>query len=152
MAVRIRTRARKATPGVGYGNPPVYTRFKPGKSGNPKGRPRAKLAIDAILEKSLRKKVSVLRNGSRESISLLGAIVDKLIVDAANGDSAARKLILQLNERRELAEATSEEVRLKQQPATLDPPDQEILDDYRREILSQAVSSQDQLIPLKKDK
>lgn len=25
---------------VGYGKPPLHTRFKPGQSGNPRGRPR----------------------------------------------------------------------------------------------------------------
>lgn len=29
---------------VGYGNPPEHTRFKPGQSGNPKGRPSRRAA------------------------------------------------------------------------------------------------------------
>lgn len=36
------SKALAARPGydVGYAKPPVGTRFKPGQSGNPKGRPR----------------------------------------------------------------------------------------------------------------
>ena len=32
---------------VGYGRPPKHTRFKPGQSGNPKGRPGGKAATKA---------------------------------------------------------------------------------------------------------
>ncbi len=142
MAVRIRTRSRVVgAPAVGYGKPPVYTRFQPGQSGNPNGRPRPKLQIDAILEKSLKKKVAVTRDGARGSISLLAAIVEKLTVDAAKGDNAARKLVLQLNEQRELASATLEEAKLKDSPEQIDPADQEILDKFRREILEEAAAA-----------
>ena len=31
---------------VGYGRPPLTTRFKPGESGNPRGRPKGSKSLD----------------------------------------------------------------------------------------------------------
>jgi len=36
---------------VGYGRPPRATRFVPGKSGNPKGRPKGARSVGAILQR-----------------------------------------------------------------------------------------------------
>jgi hypothetical protein len=50
---------------VGYGRPPRSTRFKPGQSGNPKGRPKGVQSLGAILDKALAARVSVQENGRR---------------------------------------------------------------------------------------
>lgn len=142
MAVRIRTRSRTPVPSseVGYGKPPVHTRFQPGQSGNPNGRHGKKLKIDGILEKSLRKRVAITRDGKRKSIALLEAIVEKLTVDAAKGDHAARKLILQLNEQREQAVDQLEQA-TQGEHAPLEAADEQILEDFRREILEEAAAA-----------
>ena len=48
---------------VGYGNPPGKSRFKPGQSGNPKGRPKqsGNIALEILAE--LRQPVTVGENG-----------------------------------------------------------------------------------------
>lgn len=49
--------AKRATKGpafkVGYRKPPVETRFKPGQSGNPRGRPRAESKAVAEASRSV---------------------------------------------------------------------------------------------------
>ena len=44
---------------VGYGRPPVATRFSKGQSGNPRGRPKVTKAFGAMLHEALNKKVQV---------------------------------------------------------------------------------------------
>ena len=46
----------RKTEQVGYGKPPKLTRFKPGQSGNPRGRPRGALNMATVLERTLRRK------------------------------------------------------------------------------------------------
>jgi hypothetical protein len=48
MAKRIRSKSSPYK--VGYGRPPKATQFKPGKSGNPKGRPKGPKSVGAVLQ------------------------------------------------------------------------------------------------------
>ena len=52
---------------VGYGKPPVPSRFQRGKSGNPKGRPKGALNVTTILFRTLREIVVINENGRREA-------------------------------------------------------------------------------------
>jgi len=60
---------------VGYGRPPLETRFKPNQSGNPKGRPRRPLSWRAVVEKVQEEKVAIrdgdriLRMSNREAVA-----------------------------------------------------------------------------------
>ena len=49
---------------VGYGRPPLASRFKPNQTGNPKGRPRRPLSLRAVVDKVLEEKVEI-REGER---------------------------------------------------------------------------------------
>ena len=60
---------------VGYGRPPLETRFKPNQSGNPKGRPRRPSSFHAVVETVLEEKVEIrdgdriLRMSNREAVA-----------------------------------------------------------------------------------
>lgn len=78
---------------VGYGKPPRHTRFKPGVSGNPRGRSRRSKDIDTLFEQQLDQLVTVTREGRKARITLRELVVMNAVKAAANGDSRARELV-----------------------------------------------------------
>lgn len=75
---------------VGYGRPPKSGRFKKGKSGNPRGRPRGARNFTSVVTEQLNEKVPVKVKGRARKMSKLDLIVMRLINDALNGDARAR--------------------------------------------------------------
>ena len=49
---------------VGYGRPPVHSRFKPGQSGNPKGRRKGQRNVGTVVDGELSQRIKV-REGNR---------------------------------------------------------------------------------------
>jgi hypothetical protein len=78
---------------TGYCNPPEHTRFKRGKSGNPRGRPQGTLNIATVLARTLRAKVVVNENGKRKKITKLEAAIQQLTDKATSGDLKALQLL-----------------------------------------------------------
>lgn len=81
---------------VGYRNPPANTRFQKGHSGNPRGRPKGSLNCATVLERTLREKVVVEKNGRRKTVTKLEAAVTQLSNKAASGDLKAVQLLASL--------------------------------------------------------
>ncbi|WP_426034872.1 DUF5681 domain-containing protein [Brevundimonas sp. DC300-4] len=71
---------------VGYGRPPRASRFAPGVSGNPSGRPRGTVAIRSSLDKVLSRKVSVRLDGKRRRVPATEAVLLQLSNKAMGGD------------------------------------------------------------------
>ena len=81
---------------VGYGNPPRHSRFKPGQSGNPRGRPKGPKSLHAAVHTALSERVTINEQGKRRQIAKQDAIAKQLVNKAAGGDVAAIKLLSQL--------------------------------------------------------
>jgi len=90
---------------VGYGKPPVASRFRPGQSGNPKGRPRGaknkrpglheERMKDIILDEAYRG--ITVRDGDRNvTIPMAQAVIRSLAVNAAKGQHRAQRLFAEL--------------------------------------------------------
>ncbi|WP_424244245.1 hypothetical protein Dip510_001446 [Elusimicrobium posterum] len=82
---------------VGYGKPPKEHQFKPGESGNRRGRPIKKIEARNLFNEELcaQLNTSVFANegGKRKRISVKEAIARRLLSDAMNGKISAIKYI-----------------------------------------------------------
>jgi hypothetical protein len=78
---------------VGYKKPPHHTQFKPGQSGNPKGRPKKDDTVADIIRRAIRTPVPIIKDGKRLKISILEAMVMQQLTKAASGDAKAAALI-----------------------------------------------------------
>jgi hypothetical protein len=81
---------------VGYGKPPVHTRFQKGESGNPKGRPRGMKNMSTLLSTALNASIVVVANGRRKKITKREAIVTQLVNKSAAADLKATQIVLAL--------------------------------------------------------
>jgi hypothetical protein len=84
---------------IGYGKPPEHTRFRPGQSGNPAGRPRAARNLSTILEAELKKPVSVREGGNVRRVAKREALIASLVNKALQGDIRASNLLIALIQR-----------------------------------------------------
>ncbi len=77
---------------VGYGKPPVETRFQKGQSGNPEGRPRSKKQLVTLLAEALSGRTGYPKpDGSW--MTYAEAIFASLVAEAAGADLKAKKLL-----------------------------------------------------------
>lgn len=79
---------------VGYGKPPRHTRFRPGQSGNPRGRPKDAKNLSTLVHEALNEPVVVAENGRRRKVSKRRAIIKQLINRSAQGDLKAMQMLL----------------------------------------------------------
>ena len=84
---------------IGFRRPPVSGRFQPGKSGNPKGRPKGSRNFLTLLEQELNKSISVTENGRKHKLTRLQAIVKRMVNSALNGDQRALLNLLEIMKR-----------------------------------------------------
>jgi hypothetical protein len=110
MAKNVNTPSRSralaaASYEVGYGKPPKATRFKPGQTGNPRGRPRGPSApapnpnderMKAIVVDEAYRTIQV-RDGDRAiEIPVIQAVVRSLALSAAKGHQRSQRLFTDL--------------------------------------------------------
>jgi Family of unknown function (DUF5681) len=79
---------------VGYAKPPRETSFRPGQSGNRKGRPPGAKNFATALEEELRVTVPVTENGRRRKLQKRQVIAKQLVNRAAEGDPKFMPLLL----------------------------------------------------------
>jgi hypothetical protein len=81
---------------VGYGKPPLHSRFKKGQSGNPRGRPLFPKSLAADLLEAMNQRVVVAENGRRRRLTKRQAMIAQLVNKSATADLRATKMLLDM--------------------------------------------------------
>ena len=114
---------------VGYGRPPVHTRFKPGQSGNPRGRKKGTLNFATDLKRTLEAPITLTDPGKKpRKVSTQTAVLLRLREKALKGDARALDRLLEL--------ARIFHTGPISEPTTaISSDDQAILDAFREQVL-----------------
>lgn len=81
---------------VGYGKPPEHTRFKPGRSGNPNGRPKKTRDLDKLFEREFERTLRITENGELKTLTMREAFVKSVMQAALKGDRDARRMVFSI--------------------------------------------------------
>ncbi len=125
--MRKRVRLVPSDEDVGYGKPPKANQFKPGKSGNPKGRPKGAKSEATMLEELLNRKIEIRQNGKVRKITILEGILHKLAEDSLKGNTKSAAFVL--NRLAAIASTANTE-------SEVNPDDKAVLDAYLRKFRS----------------
>lgn len=79
---------------VGYKRPPLHTQFKPGQSGNPRGRSKNVRNFKTDLLDELREQIPIRENGRERKISKQRAFIKALVAAAIKGDMRATNALV----------------------------------------------------------
>ena len=79
---------------VGYRSPPKSTRFRPGQSGNPAGRPKGLRSIANELRDILAEEIATNTGGEIRRITKQRALASGLVTAAIEGDLRATAIVL----------------------------------------------------------
>jgi hypothetical protein len=74
---------------VGYGRPPIATRFTAGRSGNPKGRPKGSRNAETTARDALKRTIAVGGKGPQRKKTVREIAYERLGEKALAGDTKA---------------------------------------------------------------
>ena len=81
---------------VGYGKPPLHTRFKLGQTGNPQGRPKGSKNLKTDLLEELAETMRITEGGRERWISKQRALIKAQVARGIKGNDRAAAKILDL--------------------------------------------------------
>lgn len=81
---------------VGYRKPPQHSRFRPGQSGNPRGRPRAAKGLKTIVRETMTAKVPVRTAAGEKKMSRMEAVLHKTVELGMKGNPRALAQLIAL--------------------------------------------------------
>jgi hypothetical protein len=79
---------------VGYRRPPVHTQFKPGQSGNPKGRRKGQRNVHTVLNETLNQRITIREGDRTRSLTKLDGVILTIVSNALKGDAKAQASLI----------------------------------------------------------
>jgi len=83
---------------VGFARTPKHTRFKPGQSGNPEGRPKGRRKMGELLDAVLAEQITIREGDRFRKVSRGEAAMRALIQKAMRGDAKSCSMLLKLTQ------------------------------------------------------
>jgi Family of unknown function (DUF5681) len=71
---------------VGYGQPPLASRFKPGTSGNAKGRPKGSKNFKTLIKQAMTASISIQEGQTSRRVSKIEGVVLRQLQSALKGN------------------------------------------------------------------
>ncbi|MCA1471258.1 hypothetical protein I6F09_25680 [Bradyrhizobium sp. IC3195] len=112
------TKRKSENYSVGYGKPPKARRFKPGQSGNPRGRPKKCLSLIELFARELRRKRTIVEDGQRLRIQTDEVLVKRVVDLAVKGNEKALRMTMKLTE--QIREIESEKIENDRDPVSIE--------------------------------
>jgi Family of unknown function (DUF5681) len=107
-----KSNAKKRSYEVGYGKPPVKHQFKPGESGNKKGRPKITPTVSELAARELKRKRLVVIEGKEVKIETAEFLLRRAVIAAGKSLPFFRAIFA-------LAEPAQKKARIKQMKVKL---------------------------------
>jgi hypothetical protein len=134
-------KARNGQSEVGYGRPPLHTRFKAGRSGNPHGRSAGRPNTKTTVARVINETVPVREGDKTRQMTKLEAMLQAHTLKAMKGDARSASIVIGLVTRMGLLGESETETL-----AGLSEEDDAILADYvRRNTSSTKCDSENDL-------
>lgn len=116
---------------VGYGKPPKSNQFKPGQSGNPRGRSKGTRNLKTDLAEELGETILVQEGGEPRKLSKQRAVVKTLVNRTLKGDvRAANSVISMMMRLLDTGEGSEAD-----ETDDLKPDELEVLEAYNRRLV-----------------
>jgi hypothetical protein len=113
---------------TGYKHPPLASRFQPGRSGNPKGRPRGSKNWTTIMAEAAGRRRTIGVGGKKVRMSGSEAVAEQMVINAIKGCPKARRDFL--NEMRFERQGDAPPAAETTTPESLSANDEKLLKDF----------------------
>jgi hypothetical protein len=97
-----RDKSRQRTPvgdrgyAVGYGKPPIGSRFKPGQTGNARGRPKGHKNLKTLIRQAMTARISVQEGSSNRQVSKIEGVVLRQLQNALKGNDRSAMAVIRM--------------------------------------------------------
>ena len=81
---------------IGYRRPPVTSRFQPGSSGNPKGRPKNSKNLKTLIRQAMTAKISIKEGPNSRRVSKIEGVVLRQLQSALKGDDRSAMAVIKM--------------------------------------------------------
>lgn len=81
---------------IGYGKPPVASRFKPGASGNTKGRPKGSKNLKTLIKDAMTSKIVIQEGSNSRRVSKIEGVVLRQLQSALKGSDRAAMAVVKM--------------------------------------------------------